>query len=117
MKMTSDAKRIFIADLNRYMKRNSVGVSKLASITGVNQAQVSRLVAGDFKTLSSNVMKICMELGFNVTKYQFAASYDEVRSRIAESAIAIWDGTPEDAEVVCSLLREVGRLRRRGIRS
>jgi hypothetical protein len=117
MKISSEAKRVFIADLHRYMKKNSVGVSKIAALTGVHQSQVSRLAAGDFKTLSSNIIKICMELGFNLPRYQFDASYDEVRSRLADSTFAIWDGTPEDAEVVSSLLREIGRLRRRKIRS
>jgi predicted XRE-type DNA-binding protein len=117
MKISSEAKRVFIADLHRYMKKNSVGVSKIASLTGVHQSQVSRLAAGDFKTLSSNLIKICMELGLDLPRYRFDASYDEVRSRLADSAFAIWDGTPEDAEVVSSLLREIGRLRRRRIRS
>jgi predicted XRE-type DNA-binding protein len=112
MKLSSEAKRIFITDLHRYMKKHSIGVSKIATITGVHQSQVSRLAAGDFKTLSSNVIKICMELGLDVPKYQFDASYNEVRSRLAESAFAIWDGTPEDADVVTSLLREISRLRR-----
>ncbi len=99
------------------MKKNSIGVSKVAEITGVHQSQVSRLAAGDFKTLSSNVIKICMELGFDMPKYQFDASYDEVRAQLADSTFAIWDGTPEDAAVVSSLLREIGRLRRRRVRA
>jgi DNA-binding Xre family transcriptional regulator len=116
MRLSSEAKRVFIANLHRYMKKHSIGVSKVAEITGVHQSQVSRLAAGDFKTLSSNVIKICIELGFDVPKYQFDASYNEVRSRLAESALAIWDGTPEDADVVISLLREIGRLRLRKAR-
>lgn len=75
---------------------------------------MSRIAAGRFETLSSNVIKICMELGFDVERYKFDPGYDAVRARLAEDAFAIWDGTAEDAVVVGKLLRDIARLRGRG---
>jgi predicted XRE-type DNA-binding protein len=112
MKITSVAKRAFVGDLNNYMAKHNLGVTGIARITGVHQSQVSRLALGQFKNVSSNVIKICIELGFDIAKYRFNPEYDEVRARLANDAFAIWDGTPEDADAVGSLLRDIARLRK-----
>ncbi len=112
MKITSEEKRLFIADLRRYMQQRSWSISDVASNTGVHQSQVSRIVAGDFKTFSSNVIKICMEFGIEPRDYYEISRDDEDRKQIANSAIAIWDGTRQDASVVVSLLREIAKLRK-----
>ena len=113
MKMTSDSKQAFLDDLARYMKEHDAGVTLIARLCGVHQSQVSRIAAGQFETLSSNIIKICMELGFDVERYRFHPAYDAVRARLAEDAFAIWDGTAEDAVAVGRLLRDIARLRGR----
>jgi len=45
MNMTSENKKIFVADLQRYMGSARWNVSKLAKNTGIHQSQVSRIVA------------------------------------------------------------------------
>lgn len=37
----------------------------LAYLTGVNKGQISRFCAGDFKTWSTNLQKVCAELQIN----------------------------------------------------
>ena len=112
MKMTSENKKIFVADLQRYMGQRGWNVSKLAKNTGIHQSQVSRIVAGDFKTLSSNVIKICMEFDMKPDNYQTGTRAEEDRRHVANSAISIWDGTRRDAEILISLLRGIGKLRK-----
>jgi len=87
-------------------------ISDVASKTGIHQSQVSRIVAGDFKTFSSSVIKICMEFGMEPKDYCDGNHRDADRRQIANSAIAIWDGTRQDADLVVSLLREIAKLRR-----
>ena len=111
MKLTSEEKRLFVAELRRLMLLRGCNISELASKTGIHQSQVSRIVAGDFKTFSSNVIKICMEFGMEPREYCEGAHRDSDRRQIANSAIAIWDGTRQDADLVVSLLRDIAKLR------
>jgi hypothetical protein len=50
------------------------------------------------------------------TAYYSGTRAEKDRQRIANSAISIWDGTHRDTEVVVSLLREIAKLRRPGVR-
>jgi DNA-binding Xre family transcriptional regulator len=112
MKLTSEGKRVFLADLQRYMQQRRWNISELARNTGVHQSQVSRIVTGDFKTFSSNVIKICIAFGMRPDDYYEGSRDDEDQRQIANSAISIWDGTHQDAAGVVSLLREIAKLRK-----
>lgn len=113
MKMTSEGKQLFLADLQRYMQERDWNASRVAKETGIHQSQVSRIAAGNFKTFGSNIMKICMEFGMEPSAYYTGTRAEEDRKEIANSAISIWDGTRRDAGAVVSLLREIAKLRKR----
>ncbi|MEH2564299.1 helix-turn-helix domain-containing protein [Bradyrhizobium sp. AZCC 2289] len=112
MKITSEGKKKLIADLQRYMQQRDWNISDLAANSGVHQSQISRIVAGDFKTFSSNIIKICITFGLEPQNYYENTREDEDRKQIANSAISIWDGSRQDAGVVVSLLREIAKLRK-----
>ena len=112
MKPTSEQKRDFATDLKRNMEQRDWNISILAAKTGIHQSQVSRIFAGNFKTFSSNVIKICMELEMEPRNYYEDTRVDEDRRQITNSAISIWDGTRQDASVVVSLLKEIAKLRK-----
>jgi hypothetical protein len=63
-------------------------------------SQLSRILAGEFKTFSSNVIKICMTLEMDPNAYYAGSRDDADRQQIANSALSIWDGTHPDAEFV-----------------
>jgi transcriptional regulator with XRE-family HTH domain len=112
MKLTSEEKRVFLADLRRYMRERDWSISDVAVNTGVHQSQVSRIVAGNFKTFSSNIIKICIKFGMEPRDYYEGDRDDEDQRQIVNSAIAIWDGTRQDVGVVVSLFREIAKLRK-----
>jgi predicted XRE-type DNA-binding protein len=112
MKITSEGKKKLVADLQRYMQQRNWNISDVAANSGVHQSQVSRIVAGDFKTFSSNIIKICITFGLELQSYYENTREDEDRKQIANSAISIWDGSRQDAGVVVSLLREIAKLRK-----
>jgi transcriptional regulator with XRE-family HTH domain len=116
MKMTSQNKQLFLANLQRNMQERGWSVSKMARETGIHQSQVSRIAAGDFKTFGSNIIKICMEFDMEPVKYYSVTREEEDRKQIANAAISIWDGTRRDAAVVVSLLHEIAKLRKHGVR-
>ena len=88
-------------------------ISRVARESGVHQSQVSRILAGNFKTFGSSVMKICMTFNMEPTTYSSGTRAEDDRKHIADSAISIWDGTHRDTAVVVSLLREIAKLRKR----
>ena len=116
MKMTTPGRQLFLADLQRQMRERGWSISRIARESGVHQSQVSRIVAGKFKTFGSNVIKICMTFGMEPSSYYGGTRADEDRQQIADSALAIWDGSHRDTGVVVSLLREIARMRRSGSR-
>jgi transcriptional regulator with XRE-family HTH domain len=98
------------------MAQRNWSISRLARESGVHQSQISRIAAGEFKTFSSSVMKICMTIGLEPAVYYSETRGEEDRKQIANSAISIWDGTHRDTAVVVSLLREIAKLRKRSAR-
>lgn len=112
MKLTTLGKQLFLADLAHRMRERRWSISRLAREASVHQSQVSRIVSGNFKTFGSNVIKICITLGMELSDYYAETRADEDRRQIADSALSIWDGTHRDTGVVVSLLQEIAKLRK-----
>jgi len=87
-------------------------VSALARKAGVHQSQVSRMLAKDFKTMSHNVMQVCITLRIPLPALVRSDGSDADRERIIDSAIAVWNGTSADADVLVQLFAQNARLRR-----
>lgn len=111
MKLTTQQRIKLVGEVRSALQRRGWSISKLARQTQVNQSQTSRIVAGHFKTYSSSVSTICMELNIQFAALGPSSRSDRDRRRISEKAIAIWDGTPADADKVVALLEEIVRLR------
>lgn len=112
MKLTSGQIELLKAELNKKLEARGWNASRLARESGVNQGHVSKIVRGKFKTLSSNVSKICITLGISTTFYQATSPSDQQRKKITDSALSIWNGGARDADLVSALLREIARFRR-----
>jgi hypothetical protein len=71
-------------------------------------------MAGKFKTVSSNVMQICIILGLRIDDYVSGISPSNGdRERIQEAALSAWDGSEEDARALTTLLQELSGFRRK----
>jgi hypothetical protein len=58
-------------------------------------------------------MQICMSLGLRVDDYVTPTASSNVdRERILEAALSAWDGSPEDARALSSLLIQLSDFRR-----
>ena len=112
MRLTSDGKRLFLTDFRRRLDERGWSISDLARFSGVHQSQVSRILSGEFKTLGSSVMQICTKLDLDPAKYLSRTREDRDREAIADSAIAIWNGSSRDREVLVSLFNQIARIRK-----
>jgi hypothetical protein len=112
MKLASEAKRALSAEIRAQMDGRMLNSSQLANQCGVDQSQISRVLAGDFKGVSHNLMQICISLGIDPLRFVVPSRVDEMaKRRIMESALAIWDGTAEGAELLVSIFAGMAAMR------
>ena len=113
MKMTSQGQRLFQRDVATRLAAREMSASELGKHAKVHQSQVSRIMSGKFKNVSSNVMQICIILGLRVDDYvSSTASSDADRARVLQAALSAWDGSAEDARALSALLIELSSFRR-----
>lgn len=112
MKLASESKRALVDEIRDQMSARRLSASHLASISGVNQGQVSRILAQDFTAVSQNVLQICIELGIDPLRFVGRVHGDEdAKKRIVDSALSVWDGTAEDADLLVAVLGGMAALR------
>ena len=75
--------------------------SDIAMKTGIDQSQISRILAGQVKRASKNVRELCK---FAKT-FDSMAENDPSRSAVLMSAMrAVWDGSNAHAEAIASVV-------------
>jgi transcriptional regulator with XRE-family HTH domain len=95
--------------LRRAVAHRRVTQTEISAATGVNQSQISRILAGPNKRLSENVQKLC----------DFADSLAEVvppREKLDQEAFlllaAMLEGSPKVKKGVVDVLRHMLALKR-----
>lgn len=112
MKLASESKRALVNEIRDQMSARRLSASELANFSGVDQSQVSRILAEDFRVISQNVLQICIKLGIDPSRFVGRVHGDEAaKRRIVDSALSVWDGTPEDADLLVSVLGGMAALR------
>lgn len=87
--------------LRRAILNGSVTQSAIAFYTGVDQSQISRILAGQVKRESENVLALC--------KYAEAihntSTVDPCQSELLMGALReVWDGSPEHAKAIAGVI-------------
>lgn len=75
----------------------------IARETGVDQGQVSRILAGQSKRLSRNTLKLCQ---YAETLKPDSASATTARD-LQETILGIWNGTSQHAQALKQLLQAI----------
>jgi len=85
---------------------------RVAADTGIHQSQVSRLLRGRFKRLSTNV-RVLLSYAAKPAHYARTNEPSELaRSAVVKAVLRTWDCTPEGARALIRLLQSVDRIRR-----
>jgi hypothetical protein len=83
----------------------------IGRLANVHPSQVGRICAGNFKTISNNVVQICKVLKVKVPKLDEEANMDIEWAKANASLRRIWDQTPEGAALIRRMLDAVADLR------
>ncbi|WP_375455981.1 helix-turn-helix domain-containing protein [uncultured Methylobacterium sp.] len=121
MKLSPEARDSLRRQLVERVEQSGSSYSVLAAKARVDPSQVSRICRGEFRTMSHNVVQICIALGIDTTalveapsaEHPSASSGSPTRiEAILREIDLLWDKTPEDAARIVRLLRDLRELRR-----
>lgn len=100
-----------LGKLRLLVSSKEISQTEISLATGVDQSQISRILAGQVRRVSANVLEIC----------KFASSFEGSRNRDpSESAVlmsalrTVWDGTPAHAEAIASVLLSLRKFKEVG---
>ncbi|AJP70709.1 helix-turn-helix domain-containing protein [Sphingomonas hengshuiensis] len=102
--------------IRRRRAKTSLSNAELAAIASVDPGQTSRILDGQFRTVSGNVLRICNALGINPHgEDDDDAAPKEVRKRAAwakleASVRRAWDQTPQGAERLVAVIDAVAKV-------
>lgn len=96
-------------DLKQYLVRTKTTATALARDVGVNQSTVQRFLAGDTKNVTRRMREVLRYAGIDVEiriaeAPQAAADHPRIRKALER----VWDGRPQSADVLASLIEAIG---------
>lgn len=81
---------------------------EIAAATGVDQSQISRILAGQVKRVSKNVTSLCIF----ANQFDTCRQNDPSRSAVLMAALrAVWDGSQKHAEAIASMLLSLQKFK------
>lgn len=94
-------------DLATFIAATGVTQQEIQRETGVNQAQISRILNGEAKRVSKNVKKICKYANINfLVSLDFQAIENRDFMQVIENAVA---GNPQRANAIANVVKAVAR--------
>ncbi|TCV81067.1 helix-turn-helix domain-containing protein [Sulfurirhabdus autotrophica] len=102
--MKNDLSPEHIATLDRLrhaVEAKVITQTQIASAIGVDQSQVSRILAGQLIRASSNVQKLCKF----ANQLAVFGMHDPRRNTLLMDALSsVWDGSPEHATAIANVI-------------
>lgn len=112
MKATPDELATLRRRISIARERKPLGNVEIARLSKVDASQVSRIVRGEFKTISHNVVQVCKVLGLKVEMVAPpAGGKDAAWSRLETSVRRLWDESSQGAEKIAVMLDTIAKLR------
>lgn len=111
MKLTREAREKLAASIAARVADRSDSFTEIASLAGVHPSQVSRICRGHFKTASYNVVQICKVLGIPMEGLKASVQASPQQRKLEAAVVALWDQSPEDADRLVRVLKELRAFR------
>jgi len=97
---------LLIQRLSSDVRQGSLTQQQISDATGVDQSQVSRILAGNMRRVSENVEKLCNYAKTLDTPYE---RDEQSKQDLIKALLQLWDGTPVHAITLKQLLHAIGQ--------
>jgi DNA-binding Xre family transcriptional regulator len=116
MKPNREEREKLVGLIRRGRAKFPLSNAELAAIAKVDPGQTSRILNGQFRTVSGNVLRICSALGVDPHCLDEDPSPKGVRKRAAwaklEASIRrAWDQTPQGADLLVAVIDAVAKVK------
>ncbi|ESY51891.1 transcriptional regulator [Mesorhizobium sp. LNJC374B00] len=119
MKPSREEREKLAGLIRKRRQKSGFSNSELASLAGVDPGQTSRILDGQFRTISGNVLRICNALGFDPhTAAPAEPSGKQARrsaawAKLEASVRRAWDETSLDADRLVAVIDAVAKIKPR----
>lgn len=111
MKMTIKQRKNLESELKEARENLRYSNAEIASLSGVDPSQVSRICNGHFKTMSNNVVQVCKALGLKVEDVaREPRPQDPQEIRLHQSVHRLVSNRPDLAGSIAKVLDGLGEL-------
>lgn len=83
---------------------------EVASLTGVPQDRISKILKGDFRTLNPSVSRLCKYANISVELLLSRVDVEPAIQSLARQIVETWNGSAEDRKFVAELLTTVREM-------
>lgn len=103
-----------LARLRQMVLDGEITQQIIQSVSGVHQTQISRILSGQIKRVSKNVVKLCK---FEQELHKAQSTHEEINPRVRQAVEEVWDGTELHAEAIAKVIRSLKGFPRGAISS
>jgi transcriptional regulator with XRE-family HTH domain len=112
MKLDADSSEKLKQRIQSSLRQKGLTYADLSRMARVHPSQVSRICRGNFRTISHNVMQICINLDVILTTPESEElDIDPLAEELKRKILEVWDRTPADAKRLVKFLQQLAELR------
>lgn len=116
MKPNQEEREKLAGLIRRRRAKTALSNAELAAIASVDPGQTSRILDGQFRTVSGNVLRICNALGIDPHGEDDDPNPRDVRkhaawAKLEASVRRAWDQTPQGAERLVAVIDAVAKVK------
>lgn len=113
MKLDNEAREKLAATIKARVAERAESFVEIGLQAGVHASQVSRICRGQFRTASHNVVQICRVLAVPMEGVMPERASSSHQRKLEAAVVAVWDRSPEDADRIVRVLKELKAFRAR----
>jgi hypothetical protein len=113
MKLGNETREKLAATIKERASKRHESFAQIGLQAGVHPSQASRICRGNFRTASHNVVQICKVLGIPLEGANLDREASSHQRKLEAAVVAVWDRSPEDADRIVRVLKELKAFRAR----
>lgn len=96
-----------VVDLRQYIKSTACTQSDLSARTGIHQSQLSRILNGEARRISKNLLVLCKYANISV---EMKDPQPETNPDLMQALRDTWNGSERHAQQLAMLIRKAGPI-------